>query len=869
MSRSPKMHVGRPQLAPILENVPEALRAWPHWVNWRALPDERPDELRYRKIPIDPKTGRNAKTNEPSTWGSFDQGRDRWEREGEQGGFPRRCAGLGVILAEYDGVHLVGMDFDNCIHDKKIDEDIASIIDSLPGYAEISPSGNGVKVFWLTTVDLSQLTRAGKDAKGRGREFYCRSPRYFTVTGRVAVKGHELIGEVVTGEWRDWLERPIEDVVAEAMSGLTGRPASATPLPRLAAVGGKVVDETTDPDEAFLLGMAEKPNGWTLERVKEELLSQVSADCSYEDWFRVACALHHHGDGGEDWFEAFDEWSQTAEGRYPGEDGAEGTRAKWDSIGRQHRGPPVTLGSLIKQAKKVNAGLAKDALAEIAAAPDEEAVRKIADRLCHRDLEPIDREKAAQAIKRRLKDLGVVVAIAIARGMVRRASSGPRTVLDWAAELVYVEDENRWYGPRGNCYSPESLIMRFGSRAPLLPPPLSGRMSPVKYISEEVGDHIPKARSRRFRPDIDTRLFEENGDLYLNCYTEGLHQIPIPPADYSPGDRLAIQRIEDHLAWLLPDERERRLLRDALCWIVQNPGKQLRWMPLLVGPVGAGKSFFEVLLREVIGRPEWVSVVSHEAFAGRFNGWAEGSLVVILSEVRFPSDSNRYAMMDKLKPLLTDRYVSVEAKGRDVRTVRNTASYFAMSNHDDAIPLGNDTRRVMVLSVELTEEQIKARAADGYFDQLFAAVDQHRGAIRRWMLEHKDWHPDFQPGVRAPETRARQEMIEATEDPLVEEVREAIERGGDGFGRDAVLPAKLTTHLQTMRGGIRLDARRVKTALRQMGYKTFKTIRVGGQAPRPYVSREILEKYDEDPEGFQKRIRKSIADDVIGDRCED
>jgi putative DNA primase/helicase len=40
------------------ENIPQELTARPQWVCWR------PD-----KTPVDPKTGQNAKANDPGTWG--------------------------------------------------------------------------------------------------------------------------------------------------------------------------------------------------------------------------------------------------------------------------------------------------------------------------------------------------------------------------------------------------------------------------------------------------------------------------------------------------------------------------------------------------------------------------------------------------------------------------------------------------------------------------------------------------------------------------------------------------------------------------------------------------------------------------------
>ena len=875
--------VGLPQHPPRTDRIPEELRAWPHWVNWRAAPAERPDKVVHRKIPIDPKTGRAAQTNDPRTWASFGRAAQRWEKDGSEGGFPRRCAGVGVILGEHEGVHLVGMDFDNCIHNGKVDEDIRLIISSLPGYVEMSPSGNGVKVFWFTTVDLSHLTQTGRDGKGRGREFYCRSARYFTVTGLV-MKGRESMGEVIGADWLDMFDRSIESLVAEAMSGLEGTRAGGPVLAaidgRLLAAGGGGEGVAADEDDEALLAALDRPVGWTLERVKSELLPQVGADCSYDEWFRVACALHHHGNGGEDWFEAFDEWSQTAPGRYPGEDGGDGTRAKWDSIGQRRRGAPVTLRSLIKMAGAVNAQAAKNALAEITAAVDEAAVRAIAEGLSKRDLDPLDREKAAHAIKARLKALGTPIGIAIARGMIRRsaAAAGARTVLDWAAELVYVTDERRWYDPRGSSYTAESLNVVFASKAPLLPPPLTGRMPPVKYVSEDVGAHIPVAASRRFRPDIPSEIFyEEAGLQYLNSYPEGLRYLPELPVEYTGRDREAIERVQEHLGWLLPDERERRLFWDTLCWIVQNPGRQLRWMPLLIGPVGAGKTFFESLLRRVMGRPEWVSVVSHDAFSGRFNGWAAQSLVVVLSEIRFPSDSSRYAMMDKLKPLLSDSELSIEAKGQDAYTTRNFTNYIAMSNYDDALPLEKDTRRVMAIMVSPDEGEIVKRAREGHFNRLFGVLEDHAGALRRWMLEHADWHPDFQPGVRAPNTVAREVMIAATEDPLVEEVREALAEGGDGFGEGAVVVRRLFDYLRGARGMVRLDLRRLKKTLRDLGYVgnpedpdgSGFVIRVGARVSRVVVTKTVLARFPEKDRKFRKFVQGIIGESLLATESDD
>ena len=71
-------------LAPIpppqFDKIPEAIRAIPHWVCFKAPIITKPDGAqKYSKVPIDPKTGRNASANRPETWGTFDQARAWYE----------------------------------------------------------------------------------------------------------------------------------------------------------------------------------------------------------------------------------------------------------------------------------------------------------------------------------------------------------------------------------------------------------------------------------------------------------------------------------------------------------------------------------------------------------------------------------------------------------------------------------------------------------------------------------------------------------------------------------------------------------------------------------------------------------------------
>ena len=52
------------------ENLPKRLKGMDQWVCWKGEPDpSRPGKI--RKIPINPKTGGQAQSNNPETWADF------------------------------------------------------------------------------------------------------------------------------------------------------------------------------------------------------------------------------------------------------------------------------------------------------------------------------------------------------------------------------------------------------------------------------------------------------------------------------------------------------------------------------------------------------------------------------------------------------------------------------------------------------------------------------------------------------------------------------------------------------------------------------------------------------------------------------
>ncbi len=152
-------------LDPIPQNIPALLREKrQNWGCWRA----KNDQGRIKKEPINQKTGRLARTDDETTWGTFDQAVERLGRDAS-------LCGLGFLMKPEDGI--VAIDIDHCIDDETggITPEALEIVTRMNSYTELSPSGAGLRIFVLGT-----MPEAGR--KARDKEFY-QGGQYVTVTG--------------------------------------------------------------------------------------------------------------------------------------------------------------------------------------------------------------------------------------------------------------------------------------------------------------------------------------------------------------------------------------------------------------------------------------------------------------------------------------------------------------------------------------------------------------------------------------------------------------------------------------------------------------------------------------------------------------
>ena len=186
----------RPEkLTVIPQWIPQELKARCQWVCWRWI--WKAGKSKWDKPPLNARTGRHASSTDRTTWSSFDVAYAAYLDPAND------YSGIGYVFSGDDD-DVMGVDLDHC-RDPKTGEILpwteaqiikgswqnpispADVIAQLATYAEVSPSGTGVKL--LLRGHLAASHKAG-DFEAYNKD------RYFTVTGVKLPDSPEFIRDV-------------------------------------------------------------------------------------------------------------------------------------------------------------------------------------------------------------------------------------------------------------------------------------------------------------------------------------------------------------------------------------------------------------------------------------------------------------------------------------------------------------------------------------------------------------------------------------------------------------------------------------------------------------------------------------------------
>jgi hypothetical protein len=601
--------------------------------------------------------------------------------------------------------------------------------------------------------------------------------------------------------------------------------------------------DTTDPTADALDYLRAPVDEVNLELAKEAL-SHIDPDCMRDKWIMCASALRHqfnpHKD--EEAYTLFDEWSSTGS-KYGGHDE---TRALWKSVRPTPVGRlPVTIRSLFHEAvqggwndKRVRENMLASTQrwfehTESVMDLIEQGVGKIlATPLMGAMQEDILINNLSQAAKRRFSH--TITATAIRKDLNRlkaaaKAQSEPTAKVPeplWAQDVCYVIGAEEFFRYRtGEKMKTASFNAAYGrhlmpSKAQLLAQSVaSGQQTtprdestpmvkPSDYALNKL--RIMTVQDYAYNPALPyDKLFVVNGSKLLNTY------MPTYPAADTTKAAWAGKLFLDHLDHLIAEKEHRNQLMDFFAFLVQSPGRKIRYAPLLQSVEGAGKTFLAEAMKAVLG-PEHVKTIDGAAIKSGWNEWSFGSQLVVLEEVKV-SGTSKYEIMNSLKPLITNDDISVNERFRNTRVVANISNYLIFSNHHDALALTPGDRRYFVIKSPLqTKSQVLA-LGDDYFTPLYAMLRDHPGALRAFLL---DWEisPDFNPNGHAPRTKYVTDMVNDSASDLTATIRQLLLEGDMPLVQyDIVSSTAIKAALYNEEGMNRVTTQQIAQVLREEG----------------------------------------------------
>lgn len=348
---------------------------------------------------------------------------------------------------------------------------------------------------------------------------------------------------------------------------------------------------------------------------------------------------------------------------------------------------------------------------------------------------------------------------------------------------------------------------------------------PWKAATRSTMWSIPKVDNIRFLPSEPpgTIVTDVLGRKGVNYYvTPNVRRVQGDPAPFL-----------NHLAAIIPDGGDRKIMLDWMAHVVKFPGFKIPWAPVIQSAEGIGKGVIKYAMTHAVGQP-YVHFPNAQQLGdsgGKFNGWMRGKVFILADEIKV--DEKRH-MVEVLKPLISEELIEVQSKGADQEMEDNPACWGFFTNYKDAVPVTRNGRRyAMFFSPIQTEDDLFARGmGDEYMKALFTWLKADGAAIvADYLLSYPIERGDIP--MRAPKTTSWAEAVQISRSPIERAISEAVEANAPGFAGgwvSEIAAANRIREVSAVRGNVPPHV--IRGVLESMGY-----VEVGRQI-RPYLQED-------------------------------
>lgn len=285
-------------------------------------------------------------------------------------------------------------------------------------------------------------------------------------------------------------------------------------------------------------------------------------------------------------------------------------------------------------------------------------------------------------------------------------------------------------------------------------------------------DATSKSAVLEYNPGMPSGIYgAEDIGRYINTHVPAA--IKAEEGDVTP--------FEEFMQNLVTDDQDRHELKRWVATLIARPEIKMNYGVLLISEIqGVGKSTLgEKILAPLVGRVNTSYPSENEIVESNFNYWLAHKRLAVVHEIYAGHSSRAY---NKLKSVITDRYITVSKKFQANYLVENWCHVYACSNSMRAIHLPNDDRRWFVPKITETKQSKQ------YWSDLNYWLTDEGGLnkIKWWAQEFCEKNEPVQRGESSPDSALKREIIEDGYSPgqalvarTLDQIRETLNEGDE------------------------------------------------------------------------------------------
>lgn len=329
-----------------------------------------------------------------------------------------------------------------------------------------------------------------------------------------------------------------------------------------------------------------------------------------------------------------------------------------------------------------------------------------------------------------------------------------------------------------------------------------------------------------YRPDKRARMVTHSGKASINLHV---------PSRVRAADSGSPEPFLEFMAYLVPDEAERRHMLRWCATLIARPANRMEWGPLMISEEqGIGKTTLGAsILSPLVGGNNVSYPSEADICESQFNSWLAQKRLIVINEIY---QGQSWKVYNRMKSLMTEDEVDINQKFMKPYRIQNWAHIFACSNSSIALRMSDEDRRWFVPS--LTHQKWPRQRFVKLFEWLAAGG---LSVIRLWAERFGDY---VLKGEAAPHSQKKQELVEDSYSYHITEARKLADALAYYNGPAALLLGPCVNYIKALSSERMFEKpREVARNMKIQGNEvTEKPVQIGRFKDQVIMNRHLVSK---------------------------